>query len=168
MDTLPEFEERDAFVPPNITYDRESVPEEVSAYFTKHCFPSATQVSQRVREVLHDYEKVLDADDRNLPSWRSRWFWRLRWYGRTPLVREKVKKVYIMSNGNAEWLHEVRKVLMKDANRSAYSREWEFVWSWEDIGNSRDLKARWEEKCILHLFSGIDLRMLTLFISSQL
>lgn len=151
MDTLPEFEERDAFAPPNITYDRDSVPEEVSAYFTKHCFPSATQVAQRVREVLHDYEKVLDAEDRKIAGRKSRWFWRLRWYGWTPLVKEKVKKVYLMSNGKANWLHEVRKELVKDAKRSIYNRQWEFVWSWEDVRNSRDLKAGWEENRVLQL-----------------
>lgn len=149
MVTLPEFDENDPFVLPNTTYDEHFVPEDVSRFYSKHCYPDAAHIKQRVREVLHDYEKVLDAEDRKKPGRIWRMFGRVRWYGLKPLTREKVKKVYIMSNGNKAWLSEVRKQLKKDAKRSAYSDQWEFVWSWEDIGNSRDLVAGWEEKPVL-------------------
>ena len=152
MVTLPEFEERDAFVSPNPNYDTDDhIPEETSLYYAKHCFPNSTQIKLRVREVLHDYEKVLDVEDRKKPGRMWRWFRRLRWYGLTPLVKEKVKKVYIMTNGKREWLDEVKKELMEDAKHSAYKAEWEFAWSWEDVGHSRDLIAGWEEKPVLQL-----------------
>ena len=143
MVTLPEFEERDALILPTEAYDENAVPEEVSVFYGKHCYPNATQIRQRVREVLHDYEQVLDAEDRKKSGRGSR--------SLSPLVKEKVKKVYIMSNGKAEWLDEVKKELMEDANQSANNREWEFAWSWEDIGHSRDLAAGWEEKRVLQL-----------------
>jgi hypothetical protein len=142
MATLPEFEERDAFILPTEDYDENSVPEEVSAFYVKHCYPNATQVRQRVREVLHDYEQVLDAEDGKIGG-GSR--------SLSPLAKAKVKRVYIMSNGKSEWLNEVKKELMEDAKQSAGSREWEFAWSWEDVSHSRDLIAGWEEQRVLQL-----------------
>jgi hypothetical protein len=139
MVSLPEFEERDALVLPQVTYE-ENIPEEVSLFYSKHCYPNATQIRQRIREVLHDYERVLQAKDSGRTS-----------DGLTPLAKEKVKKVYIMSNGNREWLDEVKKELMADAKQSADNGEWEFAWSWDDIGSSRDLIAGWEEKPVLQV-----------------
>jgi hypothetical protein len=143
MVTLPEFEERDSFVIPTEAYDEGSVPEEVSAFYGKHCYPNATQIKQRVREVLHDYEQVLHSKGGTKFGKGSRLL--------SPLAKEKVKKVYIMSNGKADWLEGIKKELMEDAEQSAHSHEWEFVWSWEDIGHSRDIIAGWEEKRVLQL-----------------
>jgi hypothetical protein len=56
-----------------------------------------------------------------------------------------------MSNGKKEWLDEVKKELIKDARKSTYNGEWEFAWSWEDIGNSREISFGWEEKPVLQV-----------------
>lgn len=136
--TLPEFEARDIFAPP------EGISEEQRKnFYVKHCYPDVEQIKQRVREVLHDYEKYLIKSD----SWRPR-----------PLARKRVKKVYIMSNGDQEWLNEVKRALREDAERSKASigrrggeNEWEFEWTWDDLGSSRDLEAGWEEKSVLQV-----------------
>ncbi|KAF8966258.1 hypothetical protein BDZ97DRAFT_1729215 [Flammula alnicola] len=62
-----------------------------------------------------------------------------------------LKRIYIMTNGDKEWLAEVKAALIEDAARSNFmvgadGGEWEFEWVWEDVSTSRDLQLGWEEK----------------------
>ncbi len=135
----PEFEERDKFVPPEGTSE-----EHRKSFYVKHCYPDAEEIKQKVREVLHDYEKYL------VEKSRDSWWSRLRLSA--PLARKRVKKVYIMSNGDKEWLDQVKQALVADAQRSHWKKsEWEFEWTWDGVGSSRDLEAGWEEKWVLQV-----------------
>jgi len=149
--TLPELEERDIFAPPQGTSE-----EQRKNFYVKHCYPDVEQIKQKVREVLHDYENYL-VESRK--SSNSGWSRLLNWRPSASLARKRVKKVYIMSNGDREWLNEVKQALIEDATKSKASMgsgekeksEWEFEWTWDDIGSSRDLEAGWEEKSVLQV-----------------
>jgi hypothetical protein len=160
--TLPEFEERDKFAVPRLvdamTRKSEgsevSSEEEMTAFYLKHCYPNATQIQQRVREVLHDYENHLVSRHRGSRS--------------ASLAREKVRKVYIMSNGDKTWLEETKKALLADVekSRNVSGMEWEFEWSWEAVTSSRDLVAGWEEKQVLQVLDMYVAQRAELFVGN--
>ena len=165
MFTLPEFEERDKFAVPKLvdamtattTKSEELVvssEEEMTAFYLKHCYPNATQIQQRVREVLHDYETHLVS---------RHWRWRS-----ASLARKKVRKVYIMSNGDKTWLEETKKALLADVekSRNVSESEWEFEWSWEAVTSSRDLVAGWEEKQVLQVLDMYVAQRAELFVGN--
>lgn len=68
------------------------------------------------------------------------------------LANQILRKVYIMSNGDRQWLSNVADALKADTARSKIGLgrredgEWEFEFAWEDVGTSRDLDLGWEEK----------------------
>ena len=68
--SFPEFEERDAFITPKVIkgYSNDSTPQpgdppivssqdEKVKYYARHCYPDIRQVVERVREVVHDYNR---------------------------------------------------------------------------------------------------------------
>lgn len=166
MHSLPEFEEHDKFVIPKMvdahTAITKSEPElqvsseeEMTAFYLTHCYPNATQIQQRVREVLHDYGRHLvskNTDPRVSAS----------------LLNEKVRKVYIMSNGDKAWLEETKKALLDDVEKSLdkADTDWEFEWSWEAVTSSRDLDAGWEEKQVLQVLDMYVAQRAELFIGN--
>ncbi|KAG2346858.1 hypothetical protein BDR05DRAFT_877897 [Suillus weaverae] len=76
-------------------------------YF-KACFPTIEQIVEKVQDVL--------ADQRRL-------------YGSA----KELKSVYVMTNGNVEWLQQLKEALMQ-------------VKKWDAVVTSRDLKLGWEAK----------------------
>lgn len=76
-------------------------------YF-KACLPTIEQIVEKVQEVL--------ADQRRL-------------YG----PAKELKRVYVMTNGDVEWLQQLKEALMR-------------VKKWEAVATSRDLKLSWEAK----------------------
>jgi hypothetical protein len=76
-------------------------------YF-KACFPTIEQIVEKVQDVL--------ADQRDL-------------YGNT----KELKSIYILTNGDVEWLQRLKEALMQ-------------VKKWDAVVSSRDLKLTWEAK----------------------
>ncbi len=165
MHTLPEFEERDKFVVPRMvdakaaatTKSKElqvSSEEGMTAFYLKHCYPNVTQIQQRVREVVHNYESHLVSRRKGSRS--------------ASLAKGKVRKVYIMSNGDKTWLEETKKALLADVEKSknVSETEWEFEWSWEAVTSSRDLVAGWEEKQVLQVLDMYVAQRAELFVGN--
>lgn len=147
-----------------------------------HCFPDAEQIARRVREVVHDYVSFTQERERikNTPWWA----WSSvakdeRDQGvepstvsldeepglseRTgPTPNDMLRKVFIQTNGNKEWLAEVKQALMADAERStapvdasqAPEDGWAFEWHWEDVVTSRDMDLGWEEKPVAQVLDS--------------
>jgi len=158
INAFPEFAARDKFVVPKVNEHRNGVverrnvstsaevglqrryadPTEVSsmaerkAIYARHCFPDAGQIVQRVRDVVKDYHTFVESS--NSPK----------------SANQRMKKVYIMTNGDKKWLNEVKEALMEDARKSSSDTDdddkWGFVWKWEDVASSRDLDLGYEEK----------------------
>jgi len=87
-------------------------------------------------------------------------------------VKEMLRKVYIMTNGDHEFLNQLKLALSSDAQRStlrtdnefkaedAYARSttgsssssnqynYDFAWSWDEISTSRDMDLSWETKYV--------------------
>lgn len=155
FNSFPEFQVRDRFILPTIgnsgvsdlEYHDPSNEGEVVAslddkkrIYMQHCFPDIPQIVHRVREVVHDYVHMLDEK----AGHPSRW-----WKGQRAKRQTKLKKVYIMTNGDAAWLAEVKRALVDDLSQrgtQARGGEWEFEWVWEEVSTSRDLRLGWEEK----------------------
>jgi len=76
-------------------------------YF-KACFPTIEQIVEKVQDVL--------ADQKDL-------------YGNT----KELKSIYILTNGDVEWLQRLKEALMQ-------------VKKWDAVVSSRDLKLTWEAK----------------------
>ena len=76
--------------------------------YMKRCFPTIDQISLRVREVLADQQKV---------------------HGN----KKELKRVYVMTNGDKEWLEELKEALME-------------VKQWDAVITSRDIYLSWEAK----------------------
>ena len=170
INSLPVFADHDKFVAPRVNENAksESTPklearfddplevtseESKNEVYAKHCYPDIPQIVKRVREVVMDYQRIVGTstsevdkdspetgvavkkDDRRVPG------------GAAGNVR--LRKVYIMTNGDRQWLGDVKNALMKDAAESANSDAWEyFEWIWEDVSTSRDLDLGWEEKYV--------------------
>ncbi|KAF8799245.1 hypothetical protein BYT27DRAFT_7228035 [Phlegmacium glaucopus] len=168
--SFPEFAERDSFIIPkvvegyssNVTTPGDthvvSSEEEKTKYYLKHCYPDVGQVVNRVREVVHDYEAFLQNRSGRL-NWGSHKYenwgsktWQKRWggTGRESIGNKRLKRVFIMTNGDKALLQELKQALMDDAERSKMPSDetngWDFEWTWEGVSTSRDLDLGWEEK----------------------
>jgi len=97
--------------------DKWTVPSDVSAgditeaktnLYLKSCFPSVEQIVEKVKKVL--------ADQRHI-------------HGST----NELKRVFVMTNGDAEWLQQLKEALMQ-------------VKKWDAVITSRDLQLSWEAK----------------------
>lgn len=97
----------DKFRPPTPIGWGETTEENVQMYM-KRCFPTIDQIALRVREVLADQQKV---------------------HGN----KKELKRVYVMTNGDKEWLEELKEALME-------------VKQWDAVITSRDIYLSWEAK----------------------
>ena len=97
----------DKFRPPTPIGWGETTEENVQMYM-KRCFPTTDQIARKVREVLADQQKV---------------------HGN----KKELKRVYVMTNGNKEWLGELEEALME-------------VKQWDAVITSRDIYLSWEAK----------------------
>ncbi|KAG9309925.1 hypothetical protein JVU11DRAFT_9957 [Chiua virens] len=77
-------------------------------YYFKRCFPTVEQIVERVREVLADQKRL---------------------YGGA----KELRRVYVMTNGEAAWLDELKEALM-------------WIKPWDSVTSSRDLRLSWEAK----------------------
>lgn len=76
--------------------------------YLKACFPTIEQIVEKVRDVLDDQKRL---------------------YG----SGKELRSVYVMTNGDVEWLEMLREALLR-------------VKRWDGIGSSRDLELSWEAK----------------------
>ena len=161
LNSFPQFVERDGFVVPKIVEgpftvktrpngdpDKVESQEAVWKVYQKHCYPEMEAIVRKVREVVTGYEKALREG-----KMTQSWFWEGGKRGISArrskaLARNRLKKVYIMTNGNREWLNELKEAIIADAraSKSPGGSGWEFEWEWEGVTTSRDLDLGWEEK----------------------
>jgi hypothetical protein len=99
----------DRFSPPAVHSQGNAPPEEHARYHA-HCFPEIEQIVTRVRDV------------------------RLSLLPTTTLTR-----VYVLSNGQQQWLRKLKDALQEDARREGLDE-------WEHIGTSRDLRLTGEQR----------------------
>ncbi|KAF8159908.1 hypothetical protein B0H34DRAFT_422684 [Crassisporium funariophilum] len=174
QNSFPEFADKDGFVVPRVVEGSKpedakpgdppllSSQEEKKKYYMKHCYPDISQVVTRVREVVHDYEHAVRTGDgkkrgqdhleersaRDVEETLSS-----RKSDRKSLGNETLRGIFIMTNGDREYLKEVKKALSDDAERSKQEGsgkkdDWDFEWTWENIATSRDMELGWEEKTV--------------------
>lgn len=178
QNSFPEFEERDKFVVPQVIegYSNNSgstlhgdtlvvsSQDEKVKYYLKHCSPDIGQMVERVRQVVHDYESFVR--ERSRRGYRKYEDWGLKRTRRQEesrrdeensesesVANKLLKRIYIMSNGDRQFLLNLKQALMDDAERSkklssdeGERNDWEFEWTWEGISTNRDLELGWEEK----------------------
>ena len=166
LNSFPQFAERDNFVVPKIVDGHFNVstfpngdPAQVESQeamwkvYQKHCYPEIEVMVERVREVVTDFEKALREGKMAQSS-----FWDRVKGGRNilsgnskALARKRLKKVYIMTNGNREWLDELKEAIIADAkaSKSPGGGGWDFEWEWEDVSTNRNLQLGWEEKPVV-------------------
>ncbi|KAI6095656.1 hypothetical protein EV401DRAFT_2062431 [Pisolithus croceorrhizus] len=82
--------------------------EENLQLYMKRCFPTIEQITDKVRKVLEEQYSL---------------------YGNS----RELKRVYVMTNGDQEWLEELKAALME-------------VKRWDAVVTSRDLSLGWETK----------------------
>ena len=102
----------DAFVPPTGGGAGWNTPENTAVYM-RHCFPKIPEIVSRVGEVKRDWETRTDR----------------------PRYEPRLKRLYIMTNGKAEWVAELKDKLME-------AGEWDIVFS------SRDMSLTPEQKYV--------------------
>ncbi|KAL4062369.1 hypothetical protein J3A83DRAFT_4110097 [Scleroderma citrinum] len=97
----------DKFRPPVPIGWGETTEENVQMYM-KQCFPTIDQIASRVQEILADQQKL---------------------HGN----KNQLTRVYVMTNGDKEWLNGLKEALME-------------VKRWDAVVTSRDLYFSWEAK----------------------
>jgi len=129
------------------------------------------------QKCLIDIDEVRKRVIRAVTEWRSE---RLQIFEKRPRnrfmaadsgdenVKEMLRKVYIMTNGDREFLNQLKSALLSDAQQSAFrvdkklttegakssthgssnQYDYDFVWSWDEISTSRDMDIGWETKYV--------------------
>ena len=97
----------DKFHPPHDGGGGESTEDNLKFYI-EHCFPSIEQIVDKIRQVLADQKEV---------------------HG----TARELKRIYIMTNGDAAWLYDLKRALMR-------------IKKWDSVKSSRDLQLGWESK----------------------
>jgi len=93
-------------VPTDITWGNTT--EANMKMYLRACFPSIEEIVEKVQDVLADQRRIHGSSN-------------------------ELKRVYILTNGDVEWLRQLKKALMK-------------VKKWDAVTTSRDLKLGWESK----------------------
>ncbi|KAF8159909.1 hypothetical protein B0H34DRAFT_705330 [Crassisporium funariophilum] len=169
FNAFPVFAEHDSFRVPRIVegstgdYNDQKAGEtpivpsvrEKQNYYLRHCYPDIKLLVTRVREVVHDYENLLRSKEGEPRKPRA------------SLANKRLKKIYVMTNGDRKVLDEMKTALMNDAEDSKNGTgEWEFEWTWEGISTSRDLDLGYEEKPVAQALDVAVARRATLFIGN--
>ncbi|KAF9451156.1 hypothetical protein P691DRAFT_797246 [Macrolepiota fuliginosa MF-IS2] len=163
FNTLPSLPDR--FFAENSTLKDEMSGEEIRQGYRDKCLVDANKVRKRVIKAVAEWREERLKQERARRSWWSCWFWR-RW-GEEGRVKKMLRKVYIMTNGDREWLEELKEALYDDGRRSvvrhgsrnsrSFGKEdvgveteydFEFAWSWDEVSTSRDLELGWETKYV--------------------
>ncbi|KAI0648323.1 hypothetical protein C8Q79DRAFT_906518 [Trametes meyenii] len=104
--------------------DQFTVPRDVNAeHYRKHCFPSIDEVTAKVEEVL-----------------------------KTQAARG-VRKLFIMTNADSEWIARVEQALLPLTN-------------WETVSSSRDLTISWEQKYVAQCIDSLVAQRAQVFIGN--
>jgi hypothetical protein len=159
----------DRFFIENATLRDSMSAEEKKAAYREKCLVDVDQVRKRVIRAVKEWrEERLKAERERKGTGLFGW-WRMR--GEEERVKKMLRKVYVMTNGDREFLDELKAALVNDAQRSVVrSRnnsktedfhaqsassslsseeyEYDFTWSWDEVSTSRDLDIGWETKYV--------------------
>ncbi|KAI0676131.1 hypothetical protein C8Q78DRAFT_964081 [Trametes maxima] len=92
-------------------------------YYKQHCYPTIEQITTRVADVLA-----------------------------TPAARG-IRKLFIMSNGESEWIHDLEDALREVAD-------------WDMISSSRDVTVSWEQKYVAQCIDSLVAQRAQVFIGN--
>lgn len=124
--------------------------DELKKRYREKCLVDIDMVRQRVVKVVREWRlerlKIEETKKPNDPpsTHESR-------------VKKMLRKIYIMTNGDHEFLQELKDGLDIDALRSLSTSvnsdlptdfDYDFVWDWDEISTSRDLDLGWETKYV--------------------
>lgn len=163
--TLPQLPDR--FFAENATLKNEMSEEEVREGYRDKCLVDVDKVRKRVVRAVREWREErlrMEREGRGKGSGGRSWSWTWWWRRGGVLasdeerVRRMLRKVYIMTNGDREWLDQLKVALYEDARRSAnmsdansemdLQYDYDFEWSWDEISTSRDLELGWEAKYV--------------------
>ncbi|KXN87980.1 hypothetical protein AN958_07855 [Leucoagaricus sp. SymC.cos] len=165
LNTQPSLPDR--FFAENATLrDSMSVEEKKEAYREK-CLVDINKVRRRVIRAVKEWRaERLRVERANRGAGIFSWIWMRSEEAR---IRKMLRKVYIMTNGDREFLNELKTALLDDANRSLlHSRskfksedshaqsvsegsdeyDYDFAWTWDEVATSRDLEWGWQTKYV--------------------
>lgn len=124
--------------------------EELKKRYREKCLVDIDMVRKRVVSVVREWRserlKIEEAKPENKPP-----------ETKETRVKKMLKKIYIMTNGDHEFLQELKDGLQIDALRSVSTStdsdlptdfDYDFVWDWDEISTSRDLDLGWETKYV--------------------
>lgn len=168
----------DRFFMENATLrDSMSAEEKQNAYRQK-CLIDIDEVRKRVVRAVKEWRSDrLRIERERSGHWLFAW-WRMR--GAEARIKGMLRKVYVMTNGDHEFLAELKSALIADAERSVlrssnkfkaedtYAQstittlpsslgeeyDFDFTWSWDEVSTSRDLDIGWEAK---YVAQGMDM-----------
>ncbi|KAJ3571211.1 hypothetical protein NP233_g3911 [Leucocoprinus birnbaumii] len=161
----------DRFFMENDTLLDSMSPDEKKDAYKKKCFIDVDEVRKRVVRAVKEWRTDrLNAEHELHGSGLIGW-WRRR--GQEGRVKKMLRKVYIMTNGDREFLDELKAGLIADAQRSVLRSgskfkledefaqssvsssssaseeyDFDFAWSWDEVSTSRDLDIGWETKYV--------------------
>ncbi|KAF7760911.1 hypothetical protein Agabi119p4_10320 [Agaricus bisporus var. burnettii] len=126
--------------------------EEIQRQYREKCFVDVDSARKRVVKVVREWRaerlKIEAEKNKNEPLGTLE-----------AKVKKMLRKVYIMTNGDPEFLQELKIALHSDTHRSSSSSfnlnsnslseyDYDFIWDWDDISTSRDLDLGWETKYV--------------------
>lgn len=161
----------DRFLMENATLRDSMSADERKAVYRDKCLVDVDKVRKRVVKAVKEWrtERLQAEREKRRPGIAG--WWRMR--GEEERVKKMLRKVYVMTNGDTEFLDELKSALMADAQRSVFrSRnkfkmedshaqpmseeeyDFDFAWSWDEVSTSRDLDIGWETK---YVAQGMDM-----------
>jgi hypothetical protein len=152
FNTLPSLPDR--FFVENNTLLEHLSHEEIKDRYKEKCFPDIDAVRKSVVRAVKEWRST-----RLEIELEKRWWLPKSWMANVEQARVKkmLRKVYIMTNGDREFLQELKDGLYGDALRSSTTShsssvdsdyDYDFVWDWEEVSTSRDLEWGWETKYV--------------------
>jgi hypothetical protein len=144
----------DRFFVENSTLLESLSDEEIQDRYKEKCFPDIDAVRKSVVRAVNEWRRT-----RLEIELEKRWWLPKGWRSKVEQARVKkmLRKVYIMTNGDREFLRELKEGLYDDAHRSSttsdspsadHGYDYDFVWDWEEVSTSRDLEWGWETKYV--------------------
>lgn len=152
FNTLPSLPDR--FFAENNTLLAQLSEQEIKDRYREKCFPDVDAVRRRVVTAVKEWRTT-----RLENELAKRWWIPRGWMTNAEETRVKkmLRKVYIMTNGDLEFLQELKEGLYGDARLSSVTShsssvdsgfDYDFVWDWDEVSTSRDLEWGWETKYV--------------------
>ncbi|EKM82198.1 hypothetical protein AGABI1DRAFT_105512 [Agaricus bisporus var. burnettii JB137-S8] len=152
FNTLPSLPDR--FFAENNTLLAQLSEQEIKDRYREKCFPDVDAVRRRVVTAVKEWRSI-----RLEIELAKRWWIPRGWMTNAEETRVKkmLRKVYIMTNGDLEFLQELKEGLYGDAHLSSVTShsssvdsgfDYDFVWDWDEVSTSRDLEWGWETKYV--------------------